>query len=84
MYILYSTRIDRYYTGSSDNPETRNWFHSHTNQGWTVRGQPWELVFTKAFPSKAEAQWWERWIKRQKSRRIIEKILRGDFVWERR
>ena len=82
LYILYSSRIDRYYLGSSANPENRLWFHNHTNQGWTLRGQPWTLVFSKAFPTKAEAQRWERWIKRQKNRLLVKKIIHGEFTWE--
>jgi len=64
LYLLYSTTIDRYYIGTSANLATRYWFHNHTDQGWTLRGQPWALVFARQFASKSEAERWERWLKR--------------------
>ncbi len=82
LYILYSKKVDRYYTGTSDNPEKRLHYHNIQDKGWTRRGRPWELVFNKGFESKREARKWERWLKQQKNRRIIEKIIRGEFKWE--
>jgi putative endonuclease len=53
VYILYSPSDDKYYVGSSSNPEGRLLAHNHPqNKGWTKRFQPWELVFSQAFDSK--------------------------------
>ncbi len=83
LYILYSKKLDRYYTGVSRNPSQRLISHNEYPKGWTKHGVPWELVFMKAFVSKTEAQYWERFIKRQKKRSLIEKIIRGEFHWEK-
>ena len=81
LYILYSESLNRHYIGTSDNPRIRVKYHNSFPKGWTRRGRPWELVFFKEFPSKQIAQRWERWLKKQKSRTLIEKIIRGDFQW---
>ncbi len=81
LYFLYSDSVDRFYIGSSDNPSNRLIHHNTDNKGWTRRGRPWRIVYTKNFPSKEEAQKWERWIKRQKSRHLIEQIIQGNFSW---
>ena len=79
LYILYSKTIDRYYTGVSHDPETRLLYHNKSHKGWTLRGRPWELVFKIVFSSKSEAMKWEKWIKYQKNRRVIENIIDGTF-----
>jgi putative endonuclease len=81
LYILYSEALDRYYVGSSHDPETRLCFHNTSLKGWTKRGRPWELVFSKEFPSKIDALKIERWLKQQKSRSLLETIVQGDFHW---
>ncbi|NOX88437.1 MAG: GIY-YIG nuclease family protein [Calditrichaeota bacterium] len=83
MYILYSSKIDHYYVGISGSPEKRLQSHNEYPKGWTVRGVPWELVFQKVFPDRATAHYWERFIKKQKSRSLIEKVIAGEFKWEK-
>ncbi len=79
LYILYSSRLDRYYVGISHDPEERLKYHNSFPRGWTVRGRPWELVFVKEFADRLEAHYWERLIKKQKNRRVIEQIIFGEF-----
>ncbi|TVL98087.1 MAG: excinuclease ABC subunit C, partial [Candidatus Brocadia sp. WS118] len=79
LYILYSEKIDRYYIGASYNPEERLQYHNTFPKGWTRRGRPWKLMYSKPFPTKEEAMKWERWIKQQKDRRIIQSIIDGLF-----
>jgi putative endonuclease len=81
LYILYSPQINQYYTGISHYPDKRLYYHNSSHKGWTRRGRPWKLVFTKSFNSQSQAQQWERWIKNQKDRSIIEKIIRKEFDW---
>ena len=82
LYILYSRRIDRYYIGVSSDPPKRLNSHNNYPTGWTKRGIPWELVFQKEFVSKQVAMRWEKFIKNQKRRDIIELITNGDFNWD--
>ena len=82
LYILYSESIDHYYIGISENPELRLQRHNTFKTGWTKQGRPWKLVFTKVFESKQSAAKWEIWIKSQKKKSIIEKIINNQFKWE--
>ncbi len=77
IYILYSKRIDKYYIGSTSNVKNRLAFHnSAQNKIWSRRGQPWEKVFEHEFESKKEALKAERFIKNQKSRKFIQKLVK--------
>ncbi len=60
MYILYSETGDRYYIGSSGDPEKRLRFHNSVKKGFTSRYRPWKLVFKKEYPSNGTAQDAER------------------------
>jgi putative endonuclease len=81
LYILYSPRIDQYYIGISQNPEKRLLFHNTSPKGWSRRGRPWSLDFTKEFKTRKEVKRWENWIKEQKDRGIIEKIIARESNW---
>lgn len=81
LYILYSETIDRYYVGISNNPEKRLEYHNTFYKGWTRRGRPWQLIFRKEFDNKEVAFKWECWIKKQKSRIVIESIINNEFMW---
>ena len=76
VYILYSPSIDKYYIGFSENPEKRLEQHnSELNSKWTKNGQPWILNKTFEFRTRSEAMKIEKFIKKQKSRQFIEKII---------
>ena len=76
VYILYSGRIDKYYVGKSENPTNRlNYHNSEANNIWTKRGKPWESKTTIEFENEAQATKAERFIKKQKSRMFIEKVI---------
>jgi len=76
IYILYSTKIDKYYIGYSENPDKRLEFHnSEYNKIWSKRGQPWKLKIKIAFETKTEALKAEKSIKRKKSRAYIEAVI---------
>ena len=75
IYILYSDSSDRYYVGSSDDPWQR--LDSHNKSGrntYTSKHRPWKLVAVfLAGQNRADAVNIENWIKRQKSRKLLEK-----------
>jgi len=83
LYILYSDCFEQYYIGITKDVQTRLHFHNTSPKGWTIRGRPWRLVFQKEFDSVEMARHWETWLKRQKSRRIIQEIISGNFDWQR-
>jgi predicted GIY-YIG superfamily endonuclease len=80
IYILYSNSADKYYTGSSDDPERRLLFHNTIEKGFTSRYRPWQLIFKKEFPNKKQAQQAERKIKRWKSKLMIKRLVIGDVL----
>lgn len=75
VYILYSEKIDRYYTGVTDNLK---WRLERHNQGWgryTKRGIPWQIVYSENYDNKSDALRREREIKQKKSRQYIEDLI---------
>ena len=78
VYILYSKKLDKYYIGSSHDPHERLKYHNIGLKGWTKRGIPWKIVYKKGFDDKKIAMSKERFVKKQKSRLYIEKLLSGE------
>ena len=76
VYIIYSKKTDRYYTGHSKDVDNRLVKHNKRHSAATKAGVPWRLEKKIAFSTKSEAIKAENWIKRMKSRRIIEQIIR--------
>ncbi len=76
LYILYSGQMDRYYIGSTSNLEERFRKHLSNHQGFTSKAKDWEIVYCEAFLSNKEAQTRERWVKNQKSRKVIEGLIK--------
>ncbi len=79
VYILYSKKLDRYYIGSSCDPVERLRYHNLELKGWTKRGVPWGIVYTTEFTDRNTAMVKERFIKNQKSRKFIEKLISGEY-----
>jgi putative endonuclease len=76
VYIIYSKKADRYYTGITDDLP---WRLERHNQDWgkyTKRGIPWSVVHTEDFKTKSETLKREREIKTRKSRTYIESIIK--------
>lgn len=79
VYILYSMKINQYYTGHTDDLEDRLIRHNNGKSLATKRGVPWKLMWTLQCESRSKAMEIERWIKKMKSRSIMEAIIRGDI-----
>ena len=76
VYIIQSQLDQSYYIGYSADPESRLIKHNKANKGYTARKKPWQLVYTKGYETKAEALKREKFIKAQKSRVFIEKLIK--------
>jgi len=74
-YILFSDSINKYYVGACINLERRLYEHNIGHSNFTSKGISWIIVFSKEFPSLPEAKQFERYIKKQKSRKYIEKLI---------
>ncbi len=83
LYILHSARHDIYYVGYTSNYQQR--LNQHNTQEYfntyTTKYRPWILaaVFECGSEEK-EAIRLERFIKKQKSRRLIELLIKSRFV----
>lgn len=76
VYIIYSEKIDRYYTGIT---EDLTWRLERHNTGWgryTKRGIPWKIVYAEDYDSKSDASKREGEIKNRKSRKYIEELIK--------
>ena len=81
IYILYSNLIDRYYIGYSSDPWNRLIQHnSNTKDKYTGRATDCELKSTFVVASETVAIQLERFIKKQKSRNLIERMCKPDFI----
>ena len=82
IYILYSHSADKYYVRYSGDVAKRVVEHNDLKKGkntFTRKNGPWKLkaVF-ECSESEIDTITIERWIKNQKSRKLIEKIIAGE------
>jgi putative endonuclease len=82
IYIIYSNTAEKFYVGHSENPWDRLVQHNE-NEGdkYTGKYQNWELkaVF-QVSENRGEALSIEKFIKRQKSKKLLLKLIEPDFV----
>lgn len=78
-YILYSAIKDKYYLGHTcDELLSRLSKHNMHHKGFTGQVQDWKIVYTELYSTKEDAYGREREVKRWKSRKRIEKLIKGD------
>jgi putative endonuclease len=70
-YILYSPRIKRIYTGHTEDIERRLEEHNRGKTSFSAKGKPWQIVFSKAFSSRADAIKLEKFIKKRGAARFL-------------
>ena len=77
VYILYSARLDRYYVGESEDPERRLTEHLDYKYKGAATGKAvdWKLRLAMICADRSHARRLERWIKSQKSRSVVERLL---------
>ena len=76
-YIIYSESKNSYYIGHTHNLVLRLERH---NSGWsrsTKAGIPWKLVYNEEHETKSKAMQREYAIKRMKSRKNIEELIKN-------
>ena len=74
-YVLYSKKLDKYYTGSCINLERRFYEHNIGHSKFTSTGLPWKIVYKEEFETEKEAKKREREVKNFKSRKYIERLF---------
>jgi putative endonuclease len=77
VYILYSEKYDKYYTGHTNNVIRRLSEHNSEkfDHYYTSKFKPWSLKLSIELQDKAIAIKVEKFIKKQKSRKFIEKVI---------
>ena len=77
IYILYSESSDLFYVGSSEDPwERYNYHNTQDKTTFTSKHRPWLLkaVF-EAGTTRGQAFIIEQWIKKQKSKKLLFKLI---------
>ena len=74
VYILFSEKYNRHYTGYTSDLEIRLLSHNVFGHGWTAKYRPWTLIFSKEFENKKEAMIFEKWLKTGVGREFIKTL----------
>jgi len=82
LYILYSESSDKYYVGYTRDYRRRFHEHNHSDRiTFTSKHRPWILKAVFACGEiEGDAIRLERFIKKQKSRKLIERIIGGEVL----
>ncbi len=78
VYLIKSNSANRYYIGQTANLKNRINYHNSGREKYTKIASDWLLVYSKASKTRKQAQTVENFIKKQKSRTFIDKIIAGN------
>jgi putative endonuclease len=79
-YIIFSKTLDKYYTGSCENIETRLNDHLNSRSTYTKTAKDWIMVYFETFDSRSLAVKREMEIKKKKSRKYIEFLISSSSI----
>ncbi|SDQ01244.1 putative endonuclease [Mucilaginibacter sp. OK268] len=77
VYILYSSALDQYYVGHTEDLQNRLFRHNNSGSKSTKKASDWVLKHQETYPTRAAAIGRETEIKRKKSRKYIEILIAG-------
>lgn len=82
IYIIYSKKLNRYYTGTTNDVLKRIAEHNDAlyADSFTSKGIPWDLCLSFECLSSEKAYALEKFIKRMKSKVFIEKLLKNKDI----
>ena len=75
LYIIYSSKLDRYYVGHTSDIEVRLVQHNSGISSYTSKANDWKLVYQEQYQNREEAHKRELTIKNKKSRKYIEWLI---------
>lgn len=75
VYILQSLKNNKFYIGSTTDLQRRLDEHNSGHSPYTKNNLPFKLVFQQIYPNLVDARKVESWLKRLKSRIILEQII---------
>lgn len=76
-YIIFSRKINKYYTGYTENLQQLINRHNSSWGKYTSKGIPWEIFYFEEYQNKSAAIKREKEIKSKKSRKYIELLIKG-------
>ena len=71
VYIIYSSVIDKFYTGQTEDIQRRLEEHNRGKTSFSAQGMPWTLVYSKDCSSRSEAIKLEKFIKKRGASRFL-------------
>ncbi|MBN8860298.1 MAG: GIY-YIG nuclease family protein [Sphingobacteriales bacterium] len=74
VYILYSSSLDKYYVGSTEDVTRRLVEHNMGKGNFSSKGIPWILIITFDFATRSEAVQLELKIKKRGIKRYLQDI----------
>jgi putative endonuclease len=77
VYILFSEKLNKFYVGACIDLERRFYEHNIGHSKFTSTGVPWKLVYRETHVDLPEAKRRESQIKKMKSRKFIEELIRS-------
>ncbi|MCP9199652.1 GIY-YIG nuclease family protein [Gramella sp. GC03-9] len=77
LYILFSEKINRFYVGETNDVEFRIKLHNdhHFKSSFTNAANDWKVALKFETACKEEALYLEKFLKRMKSKKFIEKVI---------
>ena len=78
VYALKSVTAGRYYIGCTNDLERRLREHNNGKSTSTKAFRPWKLAYSQYFETLTQARQRERYLKAQKSRVLLTKMIMGD------
>ena len=80
LYILQSKKNGSFYIGATENLPRRLQEHNTGNTLSTRNKGPWQIVFVQEYYTITEAKKIEIKLKKTKSRKIIERIIKEEII----
>ena len=74
-YILFSNKLNKYYIGSTPDIQGRLSDNKRGKEKFTKTGIPWIMAYKEIFDNLTKARIRELEIKKQKSRKYIERLI---------
>ena len=76
VYILYSKKLNRFYTGFSQDFALRKIQHRISNSHWTGQTKDWKEIFQTEVPTRQQARALEKRIKARGAKRFLDDMRR--------
>ena len=71
VYIIYSSVLDKFYTGQTQDIERRLEEHNRGKTSFSATGMPWTLVYSKDCVLRSDAIKLEKFIKKRGAARFL-------------